>query len=100
MPASTPHNGTDYYIEVYRPSFQTQRSANNKIKTRIKIHRGRGFCVDELHPSMTALFHVHGVQTQDEAIARVLESAAGVDVPEVRRIIVHERNLSALPPEG
>ena len=89
-----------FYIETFRPAFNLHRGGTD-AKTCMRVHDGGpGFSSDECSPSMTSLWHVHGVLNQTEAIALVLESAAGMDVPNVRQIVGHVKSYSTLPPEG
>lgn len=72
MPAS-------HYVEVFRPAYPD-------CGVKIRAHRARGFVIDQTAPTLTALFEVAGARTADEAIALVVEHAAGHGVT-VRRMI-------------
>ena len=65
-------------IEVYRPAHP-----QNGVK--LKVH-GPSFTVDDLQPTMTAVFEATGVQTREEAIAVTLEAFAGF--PTTARLIM------------
>lgn len=75
-----------YYVETYRPAYP-QRGV------RVKVHKARNFGVDQLSPDMTTVYLVEYVTTKEEAIACVLERAAGHNTC-VR--LVHGKLASAL----
>ena len=59
-----------YYVETYRPAYP-----GRGIVTR--VHAARDFSTDTLNPCMTAVFQVDKVSSKPEAIAAVIERAAG-----------------------
>lgn len=59
-----------YFVETYRPPFP-------QTGARVRAHRDRDYSTDALHPCMTSVWHVTHVRTKDEAIAVVIERAAG-----------------------
>lgn len=63
-------NTSNYYVEVYRPCYPERG-------VKVRIHKESDFYQDMLHPTMTACFHVVNVDSESEAIAAVLEYAAG-----------------------
>ena len=65
-------------IEVYRPCHP-----ENGVK--FEVH-GPHFTVDDLQPTMTAVFEATGVNTKEEAIAVTLEAFAGF--PTTARLIL------------
>ena len=75
-----------YYVETYRPAYP-QRGV------RVRVHKARDFGVDLLQPGMTTVYLVECVTTKEEAIACVLERAAGHNTC-VR--LVHGKLASAL----
>jgi hypothetical protein len=60
-----------YYVETYRPAYP-ERGVH------VRAIRGRDFAEDCLSPTMTTVHAVHNVTTKEEAIACVIEHAAGL----------------------
>ena len=68
-----------YYVETYRPPFPERG-------VRYRVHSQRAYSRDTLSPDMTAVFEVDNARTKAQAVALVIEKAAGHDVT-VRRIL-------------
>jgi len=60
-----------YYVETYRP---------NPGSLSVRAYRERDYCRDVLSPSMTSVWRVDTVRNKEQAIAAVIEKAAGKGV--------------------
>jgi hypothetical protein len=58
------------YVETYRPCFPYKGVC-------VRVHKEKGFNRDALSPDMTSVWEVQGVKTKEDAIACVIEKAAG-----------------------
>lgn len=59
-----------YVVEVYRPPFPEKG-------VKYRVHNGSTFTVDRLSPNCSAAFRAQLCSNRDEAIALVMEYAAG-----------------------
>ena len=62
-----------YYVETSRPAYP-----GNGIK--VTVHAARDFSLDVISPDMTSVWQVDKVSSKPEAIAAVIEKAAGKGV--------------------
>lgn len=62
-----------FYVETYRPPFPD-------TGVKVTVHRDRNYSADVLNPGMTSVFEVRGVRTKLEALAVMVEHAAGKPV--------------------
>lgn len=62
----------DYYVELYRPAYR--QAGQQHALIRYAIHRGAGFSVEDLNPTMIVVWYVSTAATGSEALALVLES--------------------------
>jgi len=59
-----------YYVETYRPPYPGRG-------LKICVHAERDYSRDVLSPGMTSVWAVQACRTKEEAIAAVVERAAG-----------------------
>lgn len=59
-----------FYVETSRPPYPARG-------IKIAVHKAKDFSRDVLSPCMTAVFQVDNVQTKQDAIASIIERAAG-----------------------
>ena len=91
----------DYVVETFRPSMAVSSHGGQPAQTRVKVHRRDTFNLDaDAHPSLTSLWEVKHVWTQQEAMAHIIEAAAGMTRENVRLIVGHAPSVSVLPPEA
>ncbi len=62
-----------FYVETSRPAYP-----GNGIT--VTVHRARDYAVDVLSPGMTSVWCVDKVRTKGDAVAAVIERAAGKHV--------------------
>lgn len=63
----------EFYVETYRPAYPEHG-------IHVRVHTSRDYGTDHLSPGMTSVWHVSHVRTKEEAIAAVIERAAGKNV--------------------
>lgn len=63
----------EYYVETYRPPYPERG-------IKVRVHAARDYSVDTLSPDMTSVWHVTHVATKQDAVAAVIERAAGRNV--------------------
>ena len=61
-----------YFVEAYRPPYPS------KARLAYQVHTEKEFCWDILSPDLTALFCVRNVTTKAQALAALIEYAAGL----------------------
>lgn len=59
-----------FYVETFRPAYP-------QTGLQYRVHSGQQFSRDALNPCMTAVFEVDCVRSKPEALAAVIEHAAG-----------------------
>lgn len=72
-----------FYVEVYRPAYPDKGIY-------YRVHSAKQYCKDILSPCLTALWRVGSVKTKQEALAVLLEYAAGPKGQDVQLLMPND----------